>query len=227
MGLNASKVAGSAPRTPPLETGMYKGRLVQLLDLGLQPRKFKGEDKSPAQEVSLTYEISDEFLLDEDGEPQPDKPRWVSETFYLFNLDVDKAKSTIRYKSLDPALKYGGDFSLLMGTAVNIHVVSEPNKKGMIYMQVSGLAPLREKERVGMPNLVNAPRVFDMDDPDMEVYEQIPQWLKNRMISNLEFGGSKLAEMLENLKLPQTGSTLPATDIETVGPGSDSDDNPY
>ncbi|MCI0528939.1 MAG: hypothetical protein L0Y56_15995, partial [Nitrospira sp.] len=66
MGINAANAKGGAPRTPPLENGLYPSRLVQVIDLGLQPRSYKGEDKEPQGMIMLTYELVDAFLLDED-----------------------------------------------------------------------------------------------------------------------------------------------------------------
>lgn len=79
MGLNAKKAAGGSDRVAQevLEPGVYPARLVQLIDLGVQPqRPFQGKDKPPAQEIMITYEFTDEFLKDEDGNEIEDKPRW-------------------------------------------------------------------------------------------------------------------------------------------------------
>ena len=196
MGLNATKVAGNKPRTPPLEAGSYPARLIQVVDMGLQPRSYKGEDKDPAQEVSLSYELTDEFLLDEDGDEQSDKPRWVSETFPLFHLDSEKAKSTARYKVLDPKLAHGGDFAALVGTPVMVTVIQNPKADGKIYVNVAGISPMREKDAVKLPEQVNAPRIFDLDEPAMDVFDALPDWMRTRISTNLEFRGSILEAAL-------------------------------
>ena len=216
MGLNASKVAGNKPRTPPLDPGSYPARLVQVVDFGLQPRSYKGEDKEPAQELMLTYEMSDEFLLDEDGEEQPDKPRWISETFPHFNLDSEKAKSTARYKALDPTLKFSGDWGSLLSTPIMVNLIQNPKADGKIYVNIAGTSPMREKDAAKLSGLVHKPRVFDLDDPDMKVFEQLPDWVKGRIKSNMEFRGSLL-----ETRLGEATASTEETETKTAN------DNPY
>src|SRR3546814_6949836 len=55
LGLNAKNAAGAARNYEPLPAGTYPARLVQVVDLGLQPqRPYQGQEKSPAQEIMQT-----------------------------------------------------------------------------------------------------------------------------------------------------------------------------
>ncbi len=218
MSFNASTAAGGGPRTPPLENGIYPARLVQLVNLGIQPRSYKGEDKEPMQEIMLTYELSEEFLVDEDGEPDLAKPRWVSENFPLFNLGAEKAKSTERYKVLDPSGAYKGDFSKLMSCGVILSIVQNPSKKDptKIYPKISGVLAMKEKDRAAQPEMVNEPRIFDCTEPDMPNWELLPDWVQTKIKQNLEYGGSALALLLKD----QEAIASPAQEGPT-------DDAPY
>ena len=107
MALNATTApVGAGKQFPNMEAGTYPTRIVIVADLGLQAqRPFSGSDqKEPRREVLLTYEFTDEFQKDDDGEDIADKPRWLTETFPLYNLGADRAKSTKRYNALDPDL---------------------------------------------------------------------------------------------------------------------------
>src|SRR3990167_9993288 len=99
MSLNAKEQRTNSSmrdNTPPLEPDTYPGRLVQVVTLGLQKQQpFRGQEKAPVREIQLTYELSDEFMLDEEGEPLKDKPRWLSETMPFYSLGAEKAKSTL------------------------------------------------------------------------------------------------------------------------------------
>ena len=221
MAANAKTAAGSAPRTPPLEAGTYPARLVQVIDLGVQEqRPYQGQEKPPAQEISLTYELLDEFLLDEDGQEQLDKPRWVSERFVLHNLASEKAKSTKRYTALDPEELADGDFFALVNTPVNVTIVQNPGKEGRIYNNVAGISPMRSKDAERAPALVNEPRVFDLDAPDMAVFEQFPDWIKEVIKSNLNYAGSALQYSLVD------GSTSDEPDGDDAQ-GPEDNDNPF
>lgn len=224
MGINASTAPFSGGNRPPsLEAGSYPGRVVQVIDLGLQnQRPWKGETKSPAREIMLTYEFADEFMLDEDGQEQTDRPRWLSESFPLHNLEADKAKSTLRYKALDPTGRHGGDFLKVLGYAVNITVVQNPNKKNpeRPYENIAGITAMRVKDIEKAPKLVNKPVVFDLEEPDVEAFLSLPNWIQKRIMENLEFRGSLLEVLLE------TGVKEMAKDEEAIDVG-ETDEVPY
>ena len=110
---------------PALEAGGYPARLVQIVDLGIQAqRPYQGEAKPDAQELLVTYELSDEFLLDEDGNADTSKPRWLTETFPLFSLRAERAKSTQRMLALDPKGEAEGDWSELLGKPCTVTILS-------------------------------------------------------------------------------------------------------
>lgn len=198
MGLNASNAPGGGFKSEPIAPGSYPARLVQVIDQGLQPRQYNGEDKEPAHQIMLTYELVDEFLKDENGDDMLDKPRWVSESFNLFNLSSDKAKSTERYNVLDPQHTYAGEFDKLIGTPVMVFVVQKKAKSGnRVYNNVKEIMPMRAADAEKCPGLVNEPRVFNLDEPDMDVFKSLPKWIQETITNNLEFKGSKLAELLK------------------------------
>jgi len=186
-------------KQPSLEAGTYPGRLVQIIDLGLQPqRPFKGEEKKPAQEVMWTYELVDAFMLDEQGKEIEDKPRWISESLPFYSLDNDKAKSTQRIKALDPDNQFDGDVSQMIGTPVNVTIVLKPNAKDpeRPYENIAGTSFMRPRDAAKCPELVNPPKVFDLSAPDMDVYAKLPKWIQEKIESNLNFKGSKLEKLL-------------------------------
>lgn len=204
MALNAKKVpmngAPKGPQQEPIEAGTYPCRVVQVLDLGLQSqRPFKGEDKPPAHEIMITYEFVDEFCLDEDGNEQEDKPRWLSETMPLRNLDIDLATSTKRYKALDPNDDLDGDFLKLVGTPCMVTVANKEGTgkhAGKVFTNITGVSTMRPKEAAKCPDLVNPAKVFELEEPDVEVLGSLPQWLQDKIKGNLEFAGSALEAAL-------------------------------
>lgn len=206
MALNAKNIPmgggkkGNAQE--PIDAGTYPCRVVQVLDLGVQPqREYKGQAKPPAQEVMITYEFLDEFCLDEDGNEMEDKPRWLSETIPLRNLENELATSTKRYFALDPDCVYDGDFTLLVNTPCMVTVVQNMGKgknAGKVYNNISNVATMRPKEARNAAELVNEPKVFVLDNPDMTIFMSLPEWLQEKIKSNLEFKGSALEEALEN-----------------------------
>lgn len=201
MALVANKNQSSSSKRveqPVLDVGNYPGRLVQIIDLGVQPqRPYQGQEKPPAHEIMLTYELVDSFMVDENGKELEDKPRWISETFPLRSLEADKAKSTQRYKALDPSGEYDGDFSQCIGAPVNVTIVHGGINKNTNkpYENVGNISTMRARDAEKCPELVNPPKVFDLDNPDMKVFGALPQWLQEKIKGNLHYKGSKLAAL--------------------------------
>lgn len=200
MALNAKEIPSSGGNYEPMEPGTYPARVVQIVDLGLQSqRPFQGQEKPPAREIAITYEFVDEFMKDENGEDQEDKPRWLTEMMPLHNLASERAKSTQRYMALDPNMTYDGDFSQLVDTPCNVTVVNNPGKgknAGRIYENITAISAMRNRDAMKCPELVNDSVVFDCDDPDMDAWSKLPAFIKARIRGNLEFAGSDLEKLV-------------------------------
>ena len=184
----------------PVEPGTYPARIVSIVDMGLQEqRPYKGKEKPPKYEIQVTYELLDEFLLDEDGNELLDKPRWIFETLTLHNLDQDRAKSTIRYNALDPEHEYDGDWEQLLNTPCMVSVVHNKNvNSGKVYANVSVVSQMRVKQAEKAKELVNDPVLFTLDDPSVETFLKFHERVQDKIKQNIEFEGSLLEERLDN-----------------------------
>ena len=202
MSLNARNLPTSGGKfTPPpaLDPGSYPARLVQIISLGMQKQDpFAGEEKPPRPELYLTYELLDEFLEDDDGNPIEDKPRWISETIPMHSLDADLAKSTKRYTALDGDMVHDGNWAELAGTPCTVILTQHKSKKNpdRVYNNVKDISAMRAKEAAKAPDLVNPPKVFDFDEPDMEIYWSLPEWLRTKMSESLDYEGSDLEKLV-------------------------------
>lgn len=200
MALNARKVKNnSGPKAPAIDEGAYPARLVQVIDLGLQKQEFAGEVKAPKNDIWITYELVDEFMPDEDGNPDENKPRWFSERLPLNNLDSDLAKSTKRYYALDPNEEEEGDWTQLIGRPVLVTITRKKRDDGD-RNYIGGTSAPRPKDAAKYNELVNPPKVFSMEDPDLEVFESLPDFLKDIIKGGLEYEGSKLDQLLSGGK---------------------------
>lgn len=193
MAFKAPKVSGKT--NEPIEAGTYPARLVQVIDLGLQAqRPYMGEEKEPKYEIMVTYELTDEFLKDDKGEPDKTKPRWVSESFVFYSTDAERSKSAKRYLSMDPNNEFQGDWERLLGRPLNVTVVN--NVKGdKTYTNVANTSAMRPRDAERCEELVNEAVVFTLDEPNMEVFNRFPEWIQTKIMSNLNFQGSKLQQL--------------------------------
>ncbi len=206
MALNAKKIpnTNSGPKAPPIDPGSYPGRTVQIIDLGLQPqRPYKGEEKKPAYEIMVTYELVDEFLKDEEGEDILDKPRWISETFPFHSLEADRAKSTARYYALDPNSTYEGDWTQLGDIPCMVNVIQNKGSgknEGKVFNNIASVSSMRPKEAARLAPLVNDVKIVSLDDEDVEGFLSLPDWIREKIEGGLEFEGTVLARALKRHK---------------------------
>jgi|TARA_Y100000310_G_scaffold161131_1_gene161065 hypothetical protein len=209
MSLNANNAPSAGGNFTPMEAGTYPARVVQVVDIGLQPRRpFQGQEKEPVNMIALTYEFLDEFVTDEDGQEDTSKPRWLTETFAFYGLGSERAKSTKRYNTLIGDRERDGEFGVLVDTPCNVTVVINPGKgkhEGKVFANIGEVTPMRAKDLKKWEDaaLVNEPVIFDLDEPNLEDFAKLPQFLRDLITQkNLEFNGSPLQEMLGDEAVP-------------------------
>ena len=184
---------------PPMEAGSYPARVLSVVELGKQSQlPWQGQERPPAKQVLVTYELLDEYLADENGENNLEKPRVISEKFNVHPLTSERATSTKRYFALDPVNIYEGDLAQCVDTPTMVTIVQNPQKAtGRIFNNVAGLSPMRQKDASNAKALVNTPYVFDLDEPNMVVWGAIHDWVRNIIKGNLDYQGSVLQSMIE------------------------------
>tara|TARA_R110000803_G_scaffold15263_2_gene42414 strand:+ start:5675 stop:6346 length:672 start_codon:yes stop_codon:yes gene_type:complete len=201
MSLKANNSATTTTKSnvPALEAGGYPARLVQIVDLGVQEqRPYQGDAKPDAQELLVTYELSDEFLLDEEGNADTTKPRWLSETFPLFSLRAERAKSTQRMLALDPKGEAEGDWSELLGKPCTVTIVANAGKGkhlGRTFNNVAGVTAMRSKDADALAPMVNPGLVLDLDEADVATFDRLPEWIQTKIEGGVTYATSKLAEV--------------------------------
>jgi len=236
LNLNTVKSSGSKKFTPALalEADTYMCRVVQVVTVGLQEqRPFQGEAKGPKDEVQITYEFTTEFLLDDAGNPDESKPRWLSEFVPINSLDSDLAKLTKRYKAIDPKDESKGNLFDLVGRPCMVTVTKNPGVNGKPEKNyIAGVAPA--PKGIPFPPLVNAPKVFHIDAPDLAVFETLPEWLRTKCTAeNLRYAGSVLEKALtgKSSSVPVAAPVAATTQAAAVKPAVDEpaydDDLPF
>ncbi|MGL4584064.1 MAG: phage replication initiation protein, NGO0469 family [Flavobacterium sp.] len=204
---NALPKAGAAAKTKyeELDIGNYACRVAQVLDMGVHPvevwdegtRKYiKDDTKAPQNFIRVTYEFLTEFLKDKDGVEDETKPRWYSEEIKLLPLNSDLATSTKRYKAIDTKNEFGGDWAQLVTMPCTVTIGHKANGKA----KIGNVAPTMK----GMvyAELKNPPKVFNLDNPDIEIFKSQPEWIQKRITDNLNFEGSQLQKLLAGGVVP-------------------------
>src|SRR5690606_10512687 len=97
-------------------------------------------------------------------------------------------------------MHHDGDFTELVNTPCMVTVVQNAGKgknAGKVYTNIASVSTMRAKEARNAADLVNEPKVFVLDEPDLTIFKSLPQWLQDKIKGNLEYKGSALEEALE------------------------------
>lgn len=212
MGLNANEQTGGGFTFIPIEPDTYPSRLVGVVEMGLQAQfSKKFGEKDPINQLGLIYEIPDVFRKDQDGNDMEDRPVWIKEVVSFYNLKADRATSTKRYNVIDPTHEYGGDWTKLLSSPVALTVViNEDKSTGRMYENVDEVS--RPMRGTVVPELVNDPFFFTLDNPEKEAWDKIPAWMQDKIKKNLNFKGSTLEAVLPQWEDGETdtGSSFPS-----------------
>jgi len=232
MTLNASKIqSNAAPKRVPqdeIAIGNYMARLVQVIDTGLQYKDVwdpasnsykKDTSKPPVQHIRTTYELLTEYMKDENGEENPEKPRWISEEWPLYSLDQDLATTTKRYNGIDPNHIKGGDWIALAGDPCQVAVVHKKSGKA----KIGGVAAAIKG--IPYPELKNEPKVYTFDMGENEIFGSFPQFVQDRIKEATNWGGERAPAQAPQEVAPQAPVAQPAAaNVEAAQPDLD---NPF
>lgn len=176
MSLKAKDFKGGRD-IPVLAIDTYPARLVQAIDIGSH-EQFDWQTKESngiKPRVILTFELPTE-LYEFDGES---KPRWISREYTLSYNE----KSTM-FKilgSLDPNDEADGVISEVLGAPCSLTIGHTKTGKAKI-ASISGVA-----KGMTVDELYNEPRFFDRDEPDMEQWKLLPDWIKGKIKESEEY----------------------------------------
>lgn len=185
MALKARKAASGNIDNP--NPGTYMARVVGITDLGHQPGyEYQGNQVDPAYQLSFTYELVSSFM--QDG-----RPHWVSED--VKNSDYFDSKKGLASKLMKRVYALDPDGSLTRDGKELANLINRPC---MVEVKLSNTGYPKVNNVTGAPNgipvaeLVNDPFIFDLDEPDVEMFRRFPEFIQKKIVGNLEFSGSKL-----------------------------------
>ena len=191
MALSARDTGNRKTKIDVPQEGTHMARLVGLSDLGHQPGfTWQGKDIESTYKVEFTYELPNSLMEDK-------RPHWVSEDVSVNDFEGEGIKSTMmaRVRSLDinNESSNGKDLTKLIGKPCMVTI--KHNERG--YPKLKGQAAVGGIP-MGMevPELSNPTFSFDMDNPDMDMYERFAEFKQGKLKAALNFNETKLAKEL-------------------------------
>lgn len=170
---------GNFKRVPP---GVYIGRCYSLIDLGTQLTNGQYGEKLQ-HKIRLAWEL---FGDDEEGHPLTvdvdgeNMPMTISKQYTVSLHEKALLRKDLvawRGKDFTEDEAQAFDVSRLMGAYCMVNVTnSETN--GKTYANVAGLTPIPGALKNAKPAPVHANQIFDLDAPDMGIFNKLHEKLQ-------------------------------------------------
>lgn len=192
--------------TPPPQ-GMHVARCYRLIDLGTQPKTFQGQHKGEGRKIMVGWELlGDERMTD-------GRPFMINKSYFLSLHEKSSLRKDLeswRGRPFSGAEEAGFDVAKLIGAYCLLNIIQEQGQDGNEYTRISAITPMLKG--MAKPDPVNDPVIFDLDSPDMELFEKFSDKMKDIIRNSREW------------KAKSAGSK-PSTTASAPGAFADMDDD--
>jgi hypothetical protein len=189
MGFIAKQSQREFKLVPP---GTYTARCYQMIDLGTQRTSGQFGEKLQ-HKIRISWEIFGEddegkaLTVDVQGKQMP---MTVDREFTLSmheNSTLRAFLGTWRGKAFTDDEAFTFDVSRLVGAYAMVSVAHSESKNGKTYANVTAAAKLPKALSDAKPAGVHQEIVFNLDDPDLQVFENLPQWIQDKIQQSPEW----------------------------------------
>jgi hypothetical protein len=211
MGLTV-KATGGASSFKPVPPGMHLARCYRVVDMGTQTTTWKGTTKQQPK-VMLQFEVHSE---DADGNPlvtDKGEPMSISKNFTASLADKAVLRQELenwRSRAFTADELNGFQLKNVLGAWAMLSVVKEVGNDGNEYTNISSINPVSSQiKKAGLPEPHNDLKIFDLEDPDMEMFETFGNKLKEKIQNTPEWkarnGGGQAAQPAQSAPQSKSG----------------------
>lgn len=175
MALTVSASSGS--NFPIVPEGVYTARCFKIIDLGTQWVEWAGEKKEQ-KKVMITWELLDDEVKMEDGRPFAATKQYTASLDERGRLRPDL--EAWRGKKFTDAELEEFDLKNVLGAYCTIQIVHDETGK---YANVNSIMAFKGEK----PKGVNPDVAFDIDNPDMDIFEKMSDRMKEKISAAPEF----------------------------------------
>jgi len=175
----------------PVPAGMHLARCYRIIDIGTQKTEFEGNVKY-LHKIKIVWEVHGN---DEDNNPMvtdKNEPMIVNKDYTLSwaekaNLRLDL--QSWRGKAFTEEEQRRFDLKSVLDKWCMVNVTHKPKKKGSgVYANVTAITPVPSALKLnGMPKGHNPCKMFQISDPDMELFETFSDYLKKQIEESPEW----------------------------------------
>jgi hypothetical protein len=192
------KFLNSAMDRPKISQGVHIATLIQIIDAGVQPGyTYQGKTIPPSPKLFLVFEFPN--VRDQDGKP-------ISHVFNIFFSEYVGSKLNAYANALlggtdevAKILEKELNFIDLLGKSAQLQIGKTETEKAN--PKIITMMPLPAGLPHPKPSVT--PTFFDMDNPDMALFETFLPWVQKKILE-----AENVPQLLKNFG--STGSKVPA-----------------
>lgn len=170
-----------------IPAGNYIARCYQMIEIGTITENVLGKNVT-AKKVRIGWELPEELRVFD--QTKGEQPMVISKEYTLSmnaKANLRKVLESWRGKGFTEAEAKSFDITKLIGAPcmmniIHKHGVADPTK---IYEAISAVSPLTKSTKA--PPAINKPLILSYDTWSKEVFDGLPDFIRNRMISSSEF----------------------------------------
>lgn len=178
---------GNFERCP---AGAHLARCYRIADLGTQKSEYMGETKY-LHKIMVGWEIhgmndDGSKITMNDGRPFAIFKNYTHSWSDKANLRIDLQSWRGRPFNEEEMLKF--DLANVLGAWCMLNVIERQGQNGNTYSNVAGVTPVPAMiKKNGLPEAVNKNEIFNIAQPDMEVFNGFSDNLKKKIESSPEW----------------------------------------
>lgn len=178
---------GNFERCP---SGMHLARCYRIVDLGTQKTEYLGQVKY-LHKIMIAWELHG---TDDNGQPikmNDGRPFSIFKNYTLSwsekaNLRLDL--QSWRGKPFTSEEMRRFDLKNILGAWCMLNVIDREGNNGNTYSNINGVTPVPGViKQNGLPQPVNKNEIFNLQEPDMVLYESFSDNLKTKIASSPEW----------------------------------------
>lgn len=171
-------------------SGMHLSRCYRIVDLGTQKSEYLGQVKY-LHKIMLGWEI---HTTKDDGTPlrmRDGRPFAMFKNYTLSwsekaNLRLDL--QSWRGKPFTQEEMRRFDLETILGAWCLLNVIERPGKDGKTYVNIDTVTPVPQMmKKSGLPEGVNSIEMFNLETPNMEMFESFSDKLKEKIMASPEW----------------------------------------
>lgn len=193
-----------------IPTGNYPARIYELIELGTVDSTWMGEAKK-THKIRIGFELPTEKRVFD--EKKGEQPMVISKEMALSFGDLAglrKIIEAVEGKKITDAEAVNYDVLTIVSKPLLVTVShSEPNEQGIVYANATTFSPLIKGLTVDP--LSNKTRVLTYENWDEELYNSLPDFLKEKMNKTPEFKNRG-----NNFEVPEVKVDFGEADMEHI-----------